>query len=1017
MSLDRPVILLASTLIAIPAGHSLAQSADGAGETSSSSAALTKGSPIPVSVQPRHIADGREVEVIVRLTEPSLAELAARPVDPVAQSTLRSHVVALEFIQDTLLERVQTLGGVPIARLTKALNAIVIRVDAAQIPAIARMPGVVSVRPVGRYELHLDETVPYIGAQAVQDLGVDGTGVRVAVLDSGIDYLHQNLGGSGDKAEYDANDPTIIETGTFPTAKVVGGYDFVGNQWPNSVETPDPDPLDDGPGGGHGTHVADIIAGRSVDDLHRGVAPGASLYAVKVCSSVSSACSGLALLQGMEFALDPDGDDDLSDRVDVINLSLGSSYGQREDDLSAACANAVELGVVVVASAGNNSNKPYILGSPSSTPEVISVAQTQVPSAALYRIESGATSVGGSWQGWSDTPATVEAQLQYGAGTNLLGCDAFDADAFTGKIGLVDRGDCAISIKVSNIAAAGGLAAIVANNVAQPPGDLPPDFGFGGGTPSVPGYSITLADGDVLKALAGQTVVIDPANAAALVGNMVSSSSRGPNIGFSAIKPDIGAPGASVSAEYGTGTETTAFGGTSGAAPMVAGAAALVLQAEPGLKPHEVKARLMNSAENAIGINPVALPDYPAPITRIGGGEVRVNLAYATESAAWESKTKTGSLSFGFQAVTTAQTFERRVTVHNASTRARTYRVTSDFRYPDDAASRAVTLYTPATVRVAAGSTAEFPVRLRVIPYRLPAWTMSGGDKGASGHLLDAVEYDGYLTIADDQETLSMPWHILPRHSAAVRAYPNRLFLGPRGRGLVVLANLGSSLNGRVEIFALTGTSPEIPKDQLPKDGDNRAVVDLAMVGVRVVDDRLAIGITTFGERSTPLYPAEFDIHLDIDRDGVADFVIFNAELSFGSGLSQIFVYDASSKQTFWYGDYTDADLNSANMIMSVPLSAVGMASETQFDYSVYAFDGYFSGLQTDAIEGMTFTGSLPRYLAGTHQISVPPSWLGLLDVTSIPDGQTASPSQTGLLLLYRDARIGAEAQGIKVVR
>ena len=115
--------------------------------------------------------------------------------------------------------------------------------------------------------------------------------VRVAVLDSGIDYLHAALGGSGDAAEFADNDPTVIEPGTFPTAKVVGGYDFTGSVWPNGPEAPDPDPIDDGPEGGHGTHVADIIAGEA------GVAPGADLYAVKVCSSVSTSCSGIALIQ------------------------------------------------------------------------------------------------------------------------------------------------------------------------------------------------------------------------------------------------------------------------------------------------------------------------------------------------------------------------------------------------------------------------------------------------------------------------------------------------------------------------------------------------------------------------------------------------------------------------------------------------------------------------------------------------------------------------------------------------
>ena len=215
-------------------------------------------------------------------------------------------------------------------------------VDAAALPRLAADADVASIRRVRDFMVDLSETVAYIGATAVHDLGFDGTGIKVAVLDSGIDYLHAALGGSGDPVEYAANDPTVIEPGSFPTWKVVGGYDFVGGDWYSSEpgsgsppEAPDPDPLDDGPEGGHGTHVADIIGGLI------GVAPGAGLYAVKVCSSVSTACSGMALIQGMDFALDPDGDGSTADHVDIINMSLGSLYGTAfDDDLSQAVENA-----------------------------------------------------------------------------------------------------------------------------------------------------------------------------------------------------------------------------------------------------------------------------------------------------------------------------------------------------------------------------------------------------------------------------------------------------------------------------------------------------------------------------------------------------------------------------------------------------------------------------------------------------------------------------------------------------
>ena len=357
------------------------------------------GGAVQTSQVPGILGPGRGVQVVVRLTDPPLAVAhgkdAKQKGGKLSAAEQKDYVAQLDQKKNALSAQIGGLGGRELGRLNKALNALVVAVDAAQVSAIASLPGVLSVRPLHDYALDLSQTVPYIGATAVQSTGVTGTGVRVAVLDSGIDYTHRFFGGAGTAAAYtaaygastaDARNKTL--DGLFPTGKVVGGFDFVGEVWPSGALDPDPDPIDCGPSavaapcaGGHGTHVADIIAGND-GAAHRGVAPAASLYAVKVCSARATSCSGLALLQGMEFALDPNGDGDISDAVDVINMSLGSSYGQIQDDLTEAASIASQLGVVVVAAAGNDADRPYIVSSPSIAPEVISVAQTQVPSAA-----------------------------------------------------------------------------------------------------------------------------------------------------------------------------------------------------------------------------------------------------------------------------------------------------------------------------------------------------------------------------------------------------------------------------------------------------------------------------------------------------------------------------------------------------------------------------------------------------------------------------------------------------------
>jgi len=1003
------------------------------------------GGPVAAAASPIG-ASSRLVEVVVGLADPPLAVVAganARREGPrITATEQRAHRELLDRKHDDLAQRVRALGGRDVARLRVALNAVVVAIDASRLAELAALPGVVSVRAVRNYEVDLTETVPYVGATSLQDGGVDGTNVRVAVLDSGIDYTHFNLGGSGLVADFDANDATIVEAGTFPTAKVVGGTDFVGSRWPNSplvnsvpILEPDDDPLDKCPdpsepplpcASGHGTHVSDIIAGRSADGTHVGVAPGASLYAVKVCSSTSTACSGVALLQGIDFALDPNDDGNIDDAVDVINMSLGSSYGQREDDLSAASANAVRAGVVVVASAGNSADRPFIVGSPSSTPEVISVAQTQVPSAKLYRVVAGAATAGGSWQLWSASPANVSGALRYDTTsaatrrgcTDAAGTSPWVSTPFTGMIVLVDRGVCAISMKVSNIAAAGGIAALVANNLSQAPGDLPPDFSFGGGTPTVAGYSITQADGTALKAVAGATTTIDPASAASLVKNMVASSSRGPSHSFAAVKPDIGAPGASLSAEFGTGNGETAFGGTSGAAPMVSGAVALLIQAFPARSPSELKSLLMNTGETGIGINPVALAGVPAPISRIGGGELRVDRAFASKTAAWDAVAGTGSLSFGFVSVSEEASLEKTVAVRNYSSVTRSYTIAPSFRFAADAASGAVQISAPGRIKVAPGATATFRVRLRIDGSGLPTWDLNGGARGGDGFRLQGVEFDGFIRIADAADDVHVAWHVLPHRSATVKT-KEAVTLRRNGTATLALENEDAALDGRVDVFSLTGTSPRLAPATGPIDGSQLAVTDIKAVGARLVtfgDGTVAaqFAVDTFGRRAHPAYPAEFDVFIDANRDGDPEFVVFNLEngafASTGQTVIGVFDVAAETASVFFFAD---ADLQSGNIILTAPLAALGLTATTRFDFQVAAFDNYFSGRLTDATAVMTHTLGAPRFTASPETFAVPAGGQAVIEVASPVGGAAASPSQQGLLLMYRDQRDDREADAV----
>ena len=1041
-----------------------------------------------VSSQGVHKATG-QVNAVVRLKDAPLAVVNGKnwkqsggTLNPAQQ---RSYAQGLAREQGVLIPKIRGLGGTHLASLTKALNAVIVSIDASKLDDVAKLPNVASVREIGDYELDLSETVPYIGAAAVQSGGVDGTGVTVAVLDSGIDYTHASMGGAGTAAAYEDaygdrtkdRDNTVINnkppaTGDdFPTAKVIGGFDFVGEEWPSGALDPDPDPIDCGDAviappcaGGHGTHVADIIAGVGASE-GVGTAPGAKLLAAKVCSAVSTSCSGVALLQGMEFALDPNGDGNVADAADVINMSLGSNYGQKEDDLSFASTNAVNAGVVVVAAAGNAADRPYIVSSPSTTPEVISVAQTQVPSAKLYLIDpsaAGFPSVGGSHQSWSATPSLVTGDLVYDT-TSLAtkrGCSAATGTAdnptanpwvgtpLAGKIVLVERGVCNVSWKVFNVGQAGGIAAVISNNALQAPGDLPPDFSFGGpGLPplAISGYTITLRDANTLKGLPETTAVntnpaatnafnqpatIDPATASSLVGNMVASSARGPSYSFNAIKPDIGAPGASNSAEAGTGTANTAFGGTSGATPMVAGSAALLLDKYNGARtPVEIKSLLMNTGETNIGLNPVRLPGVLAPITRIGGGEVRADDAAASNTAAWDDADDTGSLSFGFHTVSSNKTVTKTVRVRNYGGSSVTYNISSGFRYSSDASSGAVSLSHPSAVTVPANSSRTFAVTLEVAAAALPLWDLNGGSRGGDGFRLQGVEFDGYVNVSGGGDNVHLAWHVLPRRSADVQPASSTLRLRG-GSGTLNLRNRSKVENGVVEVFSLIGTSPQVPASALPGPGDNFAVIDMKSLGVRVVDttaapggEVLQFGINTFGARSHPNYPAEFDIYIDADRNGTDDYVIFNAENGgFGvTGQNLVFIQrltpTAGTPTAFFFND---ADLNSENVIYTVPISSAAFSGvpftpTTQFDVDVFAFDNYFTGALTDSIVGKTYDLDTPKFAAGAAQLVVPADGNATLSASSVAGGAAASPSQTGFLLMKRLDLAPNEADAITV--
>ncbi len=191
------------------------------------------------------------------------------------------------------------------------------------IPMIEQLSYVKKVSRESIVQAHLEKSIPHIRANEVwNNLGIRGDSVVVGIIDSGIDYMHPALGG-----------------GIGPSFKVVGGYDFVNH---------DSDPMDDN---GHGTHVAGIVAADGA--TIQGVAPKAKLVAYKVLNDKGQGNS-TDIIEAIERTVDPNQDGDTSDKLDVVNMSLGSNSGSPDDAMSITVDNAVKLGVTFCVSAGNS---------------------------------------------------------------------------------------------------------------------------------------------------------------------------------------------------------------------------------------------------------------------------------------------------------------------------------------------------------------------------------------------------------------------------------------------------------------------------------------------------------------------------------------------------------------------------------------------------------------------------------------------------------------------------------------
>ncbi len=814
-----------------------------------------------------------------------------------------------------------------LAQTQYVVNMVTLVVNASEVEALRARADVKGVYPVRYFERDTSSSMQNIGAPSAWDgsLGGEylGEGVVISIIDSGIDYTHTHFGGNGDfslSATYPSRN-VIGDDPNFPGPKVIGGYDFAGDLYGtvDDFPTPDPDPADCPISEGfvgHGTHVAGIAAGygvksdgttfgnpgESYDNLPAGMligpgaAPMASLLAMKVFG-----CDGGTGDFVVVQAIDASVSGQYGGPADIINMSLGSAFGGAHDDPNwsiyvTAVNSAVSAGVTVVASAGNSYDTWFITGSPGSTPAIIAVASTSdggedgvLIDGTLYPSRDSVNAV---------TSIVGPAGFTYLPGT---GCTAdqwasFPANSFAVLNWTGACGSIGIATAAAQATPNLPLGVLIANNVPVALQNLS-CFSSNPAAPYIPCVSIQQSTGQFLAANLGAQITFDPnltAVNAAAVDTISGFSSRGPaSFAADGLGPDIAAPGDVVtSAGAGTGIEPYSIGGTSMAAPTVAGVAALVLSNPfyANLTPYQMKALLMNTANADVYLSNNQTGPRIAP-QRMGSGRVSVPDAMQSEVIAFNRlRPDHVAVSFLYPEVTFGgtATFTKEVRIQNLGMETATYDLSIDVYSNANLAQFSVS---PSSVTVGPRASVDVVVTLTVDTnvvntQNFSDTSVSATQGGLPRHFLSEEGANLIFTPTSGATIpLRVPLYAAPRATSEMYisqpgAADDGMFgftvVSPDG---VPLSDPGPTLREAPislgSVFQLVGT------DAIGDTISPASNADIEYVGIASnylwggsnpdgswnADGVVWVALATAGDWNTPQNTI-FDIYLDTDLDG-----------------------------------------------------------------------------------------------------------------------------------------------------
>jgi subtilisin family serine protease len=664
--------------------------------------------------------------MIVVLAAPSLADRAVEAGRLPAAKEQRRIVKRAETLQRRLLATLRG-AGIEVRRdqvFTRTLNGFSAVLSPRAIAALQRMPGVAAIYPVRAvYPASLSAKAlsrpELLGRHGVALPGFDGSGVTVALLDTGVDRDHPALRGH-----------------------VLWGVDLVEG---DSHTEPEPSPDGSGRLETHGTRIAGIVVGQGGPNGVTGVAPGVQLLPIRILGwhkdadgRLGIAGSGDVLIAGLERSVDPDGDGDVEDAADIALASVVEPYASFADSPEArAVAGTLALGTLVVAPAGNDgpvgTGSFGTVGAPAGAPAALAVgaADTRpaVTTSPLKVRIAGETLYEGQASVLGGVPPAGELALRALAVTvptlsvadrpassaatgESLG-DFFDPSGkslVAGAAAVLAADGTPVLPKVQNAADAGAVAVLVYGST------LPAGAAGLSEDAPIPVLAVTGETGQAIVSAgaAGAEVTIGRGDAAANpdVAEVTGFSSRGP--AFGAAKPDVVASGVALATPDagpdGNQGRYAAVSGTSVAAAVAAGGAALVMQARPDLDAATLRSVLVGSAR-------LLVPEAAEPVTAQGAGLVDPAAAAAAVLAV-----EPATLSFD-RASEPGLVADRTIEVKNLSTEP----LDVSLGLATDPSAGAVLTFAadPSQATVSAGATAVFRLVVSAAAVEPPA-TVSG---------------------------------------------------------------------------------------------------------------------------------------------------------------------------------------------------------------------------------------------------------------------------------------------------